>query len=106
MVVTGVIEKILPLEKGQSKEGKEWQKQLFLIKTNEQYNNLYCFEIFGDEKVQNFNKYNKEGQTVEVDFNVNCKEYNGKYYTSLSMWKIKALSEASPEPVESDEPPF
>ena len=39
--VTGVIENILPLEKGQSKDGKQWQKQIFLLKTDEQYNNLY-----------------------------------------------------------------
>jgi len=86
--VTGIIENILPLEKGQSKDGKQWQKQSFLLKTAEQYNNLYCFEIFGDEKVENFIKFNKVGQSVKVDFNVGCNEWNGKYFTKLSAWKI------------------
>jgi hypothetical protein len=88
---TGVIEKILEVQKGAKKDGSgDWEKQQFLLRTQEQYNNLYCFEIFGDQKVDNFAKYNKVGQEVTVEFNVNTSEYNGKYYTTLSAWKITA----------------
>jgi hypothetical protein len=107
--VTGLIENILPLETGQSKDGKEWHKQSFLVKTEEQYNNLYCFEIFGEEKVQNFAKFNKVGQTVKVEFNVGCNEWNGKYFIKLSAWKINKVSDAptaETAPVATDEPPF
>ena len=108
--VTGVIENILPLEKGQTKDGKEWKKQSFLLKTDEQYSNLYCFEIFGDEKVENFIKFNKVGQSVKVDFNVGCNEWNGKYFTKLQAWKIfKADSKeevVTQEEIESDILPF
>ena len=87
----GVIEKILEVQKGAKKDGSgDWEKQLFLLRTQEQYNNLYCFEIFGDQKVDNFAKFNKVGQEVTVEFNVNTSEYQGKYYTTLSAWKIMA----------------
>ena len=89
MEVTGVITKILDIESGVSKKtGKEWKTQSFIIDNNEQYNNIFCFDLFGDEKIENFNKYNKVGSNVKVDFNVVCREYEGKYYTSLSAWKI------------------
>lgn len=86
--VTGKITKVLPLESGQTKAGAEWQKQSFIVTTDAQYNNVYCFEVFGNEKVENFNKYNKVGQSVTVEFNVNCNEYKDKFYTTLSAWKI------------------
>ena len=44
--ITGKITKVLPLLKGTTKDGKEWQKQLFILDNNEKYNNIFCFEIF------------------------------------------------------------
>ena len=44
--VTGKVEKILPVVKGTSKAGAEWQKLEFVVKTDDEYNNIYCFEIF------------------------------------------------------------
>ena len=86
--VVGKITKVLPPQSGTSKSGNAWTKQLFLVDNGETYNNLFCFELFKTEKVQSFNQYNKVGDNVEVDFNVNCNEYNGKYYTSLQAWKV------------------
>lgn len=89
--ITGTIVKILDVQKGEKKDGSgTWEKQEFIVDTKSQYNNLYCFEIFGDQKVDNFAKYNKEGQEVTVEFNVNTSEYQGKWYTRLSAWKIMA----------------
>ena len=87
--ITGKLEKFLDVEKGTSKAGKEWSKQSFLVRTTEEYNNLYCFEVFGDEKVENLTKYQKVNDEVKVVFNVGCNEWNGKYFTSLSAWRIE-----------------
>ena len=86
--VTGKITKVLERQTGTSKDGKEWQKQQFIVDNNAQYNNIFCFEVFGAEKVEKFHKYNKVGDVVEVEFNVNTNEWQGKYFTSLSAWKI------------------
>lgn len=89
MEVTGKVTKVLDKITGTKKDGSgEWVKQSFLLETTEQYNNLYCFELFGDEKVDDFNKYNKIGDEVKVDFNVSTNEWQGKYYTSLQAWKV------------------
>jgi hypothetical protein len=85
----GKITKVLEKETGTKKDGSgQWVKQQFVVETNEKYNNLYCFELFGDEKVDNFNKYNKVGDLVDVDFNVSTNEWKGKYFTTLQAWKV------------------
>lgn len=88
MKVTGKIENILETQTGTSKAGKEWKKTSFVVKTDDEYNNLYCFDVFGEEKVNNFLQYNSKGDVVDVDFNVKTNEWKGKYFTSLDAWKI------------------
>jgi len=96
MDVTGTITKVLEKQSGTSAAGKEWVKLSFLIDTKTEYNNLYCFELFGEEKVSNFEKYNKIGDNVKVDFNVKTNEWKDKYFTSLDAWKVfKADGETS-----------
>ncbi len=97
MDITGKITKVLELQSGTSKtSGKEWQKQSFIVETDEKYNNLYCFELFGAEKVEDFNQRFALGHTVKVYFNVNCNEWQGKFYTSLSVWKIDGVGQQAP----------
>ena len=64
MKVTGKITKVLDTQKGTSASGKDWQKLSFILETTEDYNNLYCFDVFGDEKVEQFLKFNKVGQAL------------------------------------------
>jgi len=85
---TGKIIEILPTETGTSKTGKDWKKLTFAIDTNETYNNIIAFELFGDEKVDNFLKYNSVGKTVDVEFNISSNKWKDKYFTSASAWKI------------------
>jgi Domain of unknown function (DUF3127) len=90
--ITGVLTQILQVQTGAKKDGSgDWRKQSFIVKTEDQYNNLYCFEIFGDEKVDNFQKYNKVGQEITVEFNVSTNEYKEKFYTTLNAWKIQPV---------------
>ena len=103
---SGKLEKFLPVESGTSKAGKEWKKQSFIVTTEDEYNNTYCFEVFGDEKVENLTKYQKEGDEVKVVFNVNTNEWKDKYYTSLSAWRIEKVEtdETEQQPSNETEP--
>ena len=102
--VVGKLTKKLDVVKGTTKAGKEWSKQEFIVKTDEKYNNLYCFEVFGDDKVKVLSGLN-EGSEVQVSFNVKCNEYEGRYYTSLSAWRLSSNESISVEPevVQADE---
>jgi hypothetical protein len=89
--VTGKIKKVLDKQEGTSKQGKEWSKQSFVVSNNDGYEGkevIYCFEIFGGEKVKKFNDFNKVGDNVDVNFNISTNEYEGRYYTSLSAFSV------------------
>ena len=102
--VTGKITKILDLQTGTTQSGSEWKKQSFILETKEQYNNVYCFELFGEEKVENFLKFNKVGNEVKVDFNVNTNEWKGKYFTTLSAWKVFKADATSSSNTQVEQP--
>lgn len=92
LAITGNLKTVLPVESGTSKAGKEWQKQQFIVANNDGYEGreqIFCFEVFGDEKVENLAKYHKEGDAVTVKFNISTNEWKGKYFTSLSAWRIE-----------------
>ena len=91
--VTGEIIDILPTESGTSKAGKDWKKLTFAIDTKEEYNNILALELFGDEKVDNFLKYNKVGRTVEVEFNISSNKWKDRYFTTASAWKVSKAND-------------
>ncbi len=88
MNVKGKITKILDTQNGTSKSGKQWKKTSFVLQTDEEYNNLYCFDVFGEDKVEKFIQWNNVNDTVTVDFNIKTNEWKGKYFTSLDAWKV------------------
>jgi hypothetical protein len=109
MKVTGVIKEIGEVVTGISKADKPWKKVTFVLETSEEYNNIYPLEVFGEEKVDNFLKWNEIGNTVDVDFNVSANEWKGKYLVNLGAWKVfKAEATAKTETTEKveDDLPF
>ncbi len=69
----------------------------YRVQTNEQYNNLYSFEMYKSadhvQHIDNFIKYNKVGDNVRVEWNVRTSEYNGRFFSSLSPWKVEKLGQ-------------
>lgn len=82
----------------------------YQVETSEQYNNFYSFEMYKGadhvEHLDNFLKYNKVGDSVEVEFNVRTNEYQGKYYTSLTSWKCSKEQQETVEEPQEDDLPF
>ena len=117
-VMTGTISAILPVE--EISNGK-YRKQVFAITNYEGYNakeQTFAFEIFEavdpeKKKIDNFQKFNKVGQKVDVSYEIRCNENGGRYFTSLSAWKVfankDAVDPANPAPADEaldEEPPF
>ena len=102
--ITGTIKSIVEVQTGTSKTtNKEWKKVTFVIETSGEYSKAVAFNVFGVEKVDNFTKYNKAGQLVDISFDVESREYKGRYYTDLSAWKVftnKDGAKATAKPVE------
>lgn len=106
--VKGRIHQILKPETGVSKAGKEWSKQEFIIETEEQFPRKVCFTLFGD-KTSLLNGFSA-GEEVDVAFNIESREYNGKWFHNINAWKIDKVSanqtpDGPPEYSMTDIPP-
>ena len=93
METTGKFIKSLPEVSGTSKAGKEWSKQDFVIETEGQYPKNICFTAFGDKAdgIKNLNP----GDQVKVRFDIESKEYNGKYFSNINAFGIELVKSAS-----------
>lgn len=91
MTIQGTFKAAQPIE--QIKEG--FEKRTFQIDTDEKYNPVKCFELMRTSRTNNIEQVDafEEGDQVEVSFNINCREYNGKWYTSLQAWKVSLIAE-------------
>ncbi len=88
MEIKGTITRIYDIQKGVSKNGKEWMKRDFVIDNGEKYNSTLCLTLFGDEKVEQLTQ--SSGDEVVVQFNLSSREYNDKWYTQAQAWKIES----------------
>ena len=94
MEVTGTVI-FTDTQKGTSKAGRPWQKKVFVIEFMEgTYTKHLAFEMFGEDRIKN-NPVRK-GQTVTVSYDVESEEYNGRWYTSCSAWRVAPFDPKAP----------
>ena len=104
--VTGTITSISDVQTGTSKAGNEWAKLEFAIETGGDYPKTVAFTVFGADKVDKFIQYNKVGDEVEVSFDPQSREHEGRFYTDLNAWKVWGLNrgnKAQPVAVEAED---
>ena len=88
MEISGKIIQVLPEQGGVSKtSGKEWKMQSYVLETQEQYPRKVHFEVFGEDRI----KANpcQLDDIVTVSFDIESREFNGRWYTSIRAWKIQ-----------------
>ena len=88
MEISGKIIAVLPQATGQGKNGM-WRSQDYVLETStsgEQYPRKVCFNLFNDK----IDKYPLAiDDVVTVSFDIESREYNGRWYTSIKAWKIE-----------------
>lgn len=94
MEISGKIIAVLPLQQGTSKAGNPWQSQSYVLETQEQYPKKVCFEIFGEDRIKNNSCQIDE--LVTVSFDLESREFNGRWYTSVRAWKVVKGEGAAP----------
>lgn len=111
MEITGNIIAVLPKRSGASAKG-EWECQSYVIETQEQYPKKVCFDVFGADKIAQFNI--KQGEYLTVSFDIDAHEYQGKYFNSVRAWNIarpqiapqQQPTQAAPIPQQPPQTPF
>lgn len=102
LTISGRIVSVLPLQQGESKAGKPWQKQEYILDTGGQYPKKVCFSLFGDS----ITKFSLQvGQDVTVSIDIESREWNSKWYTEVRAWNVSYASQqpqlqaqAAPQP--------
>ena len=93
MEIQGKVIQILPQQTGVSKTGNPWAVQPFVIETLEQYPKKVHIELFGSDRINN-NPFAVD-EFVKVQFDIESREFNGRWYTSLRAWKVEKDQQAA-----------
>lgn len=91
---------MLPLQTGEGRNGI-WKKQEFILEVPGQVTRKICFSLWG-EKIDQFKP--TEGDDTEVSFDLESREYNGRWYTEAKAWKLSRKGSTAGMPPE-DAPP-
>ena len=102
MDITGIVVAILPEQRFNGKNG-EVVKNQFVIEHGGQYKKKAVFGVLGEDKWKQMNVV--QGADVQVSFDVDAREWNGKWFGELLAWRVQNVNgqqqtsaSASPSP--------
>lgn len=106
MDFTGKIIAVLPPREGTAKStGNPWKVQSYVIETHDTYPRKMCFDVYGEDKINQFKI--ELGEELTVSFDVDARQWQDRWFNSIRAWKIERTSAPSfdaPSPVPMDAP--
>ena len=93
MEIQGKIIVVLPTRSGTSARGTQWFSQTSVIETQEQYPKKLAFDVIND-KIEQLNI--QLGEILTVQFDINAREYNGRWFNSVNAWNVIRQAQQSP----------
>lgn len=97
MEITLQIKQVLPIQEGIGRNGNAWKLQPYVGETNDTYPKKVYFEVFGESLMER--AHANEGDFVTVSIDIESREFNGRWYTSIRAWKIEPAAPAA-QPVQ------
>ena len=99
MEIVGKVIQVLPLQQGTgSRSGNPWTLKTFILETQENYPRKVAIEVFGDQRIAD--NPAEVDQVVTVSFDLESREFNGRWYTSVRAWKILQGVQTQAAPVQ------
>jgi hypothetical protein len=93
----GTLRHKLASQQGTSARGA-WAKQEFILEFPDgNFTAQACFTAWGQDKVAELDKY-QLGDRVKVSFNIKSREYNGRWYNDLQIWRIAPAGQPTAAP--------
>ncbi len=87
MTATVKLDAVLAPKSGVSAKGSSWVAQEFIVETKEKYPKKIAMSLFGEEKVKLLENC-LIGDELTVDFDIESKEYNGRWFTQCNAWRL------------------
>ena len=88
MELQGKVIAVLPERSGVSARG-EWKAQSFVIETHENYPKKLVFDVFGADRLAQFNI--QSGEEIMVSFDIDAHEYNGRWFNNVRAWNVQKV---------------
>lgn len=106
MELAGKVIAVLEPRGGVSKSGNEWKVQEYVIETHDQYPRRMCFDVFGADKIQQFNI--QVGEELNVFFDIDAREWQGRWFNSIRAWKVERVNADAQQmpPMDAPFPPL
>lgn len=87
MDLTGKIIAIMEARGGVSaRTGNPWMTQEYVLEVPGQYPRRMVFNIFGEERIKQFNI--QAGEEITVQFDIDAREYNGRWFNDIRAYNI------------------
>ena len=99
LTLTGKIISVLPGRSGVSaRTNNPWMVQPYVIETPGQYPRKCAFEVFGEDKIRQFNIQQGEELTVKID--IDAHEYQGRWFNSIRAYDVVRQQQATQQPAQ------
>ncbi len=87
MDLTGKVIAIMEPRSGvSSRTGNPWMTQEYVIEVPGQYPRKMVFNIFGEDRIKQFNI--QPGEEITVQFDIDAREYNGRWFNDIRAFNI------------------
>lgn len=86
MDFTAKLIQIMPPITGEGKNG-QWKRQEYIFETESQYPRKICVSVWGDRGISDPNIM-QVGNVLTVSFDLESREFNGRWYTDVRAWRI------------------
>ncbi len=93
MEITGKVVRLGGLTEGTSARGP-WRKQDLIIETDEQYPKTVCLTCWTNQ-IDEIQKMTP-GQLIKAQIDISSREFNGKWYTDVRVWRFDPVTAAAP----------
>lgn len=94
MDLTGKVIAIMEARSGvSSRTGNNWMTQEYVIEVPGQYPRKMLFNIFGEDRIKQFNI--QPGEEITVQFDIDAREYNGRWFNDIRAWQVVRVDPAA-----------
>ena len=87
MELTGKIIAVMEARGGVSaRTGNSWKTQEYVLEVPGQYPKRCVFNVFGEDRINQFNIQN--GDELTIQFDIDAREYNGRWYNDVRAYNV------------------
>lgn len=87
MELTGKIIAVMEPRGGVSaRTGNTWKTQEYVLEVPGQYPKRCLFNVFGEDRINQFNIQN--GDELTIQFDIDAREYNGRWFNDIRAYNV------------------